>query len=634
MLTFLSVFPIISHNDEAKATPESSTSTITITSTSNIASVDITPTSNLGTFAATDSNSEVVFNVSTTNLSGYNLTLSSAPGDTSGRLTNTTYADTLDSISSATDATTFATGATSTYTNKWGIKPSKLNSAANTDFLAAPTTTAITIDTTSASNSTPNGYTIGLGARVDYEKSTGTYTNSFVLEAVVRPMMYQITYSSGSIADVTGTAPATESNTAAISGVTLANNTLSRTTYTFAGWCDGTINTTTVYDSTNKIYYNPGTLCNDAPATGNSDVYAAASSYKFAGKTINPDGNNDVTLTAVWNPTTVAQAYGSTTMTMQNMSSTICNKITPNQWALVTDNRDSQQYHIARLEDGRCWMLDNLNLDLYTYRNTLSTGNTNITDSTALSRFKGSGTMSSSDRYPTAAITSGWTTNNSNSAPLQNRNGKCDPSINGSYYPCTKAPSGVTNGYQGNNYNYNTVIDRFSSSGSSSAANIYYNIGPGNYKVGTFYNFCATTGGYYCWGNGTDAGSHTESTNYNIANDICPASWRLPKSGTISYPTANYDEYKYLYDTIAANYPETYNTSTSPLSIQSMLSTSLAGFYRSGTAYNQGSGAYYWTSTYVSITDIYYAYSGIITFSSNTPSAHRYDGMSIRCIAQ
>ncbi|MBQ6409910.1 hypothetical protein IJI18_01480, partial [Candidatus Saccharibacteria bacterium] len=45
VLTFLSLFPIIGYQEQAEATPITSTSTITITSASSIASVDIAPNS-------------------------------------------------------------------------------------------------------------------------------------------------------------------------------------------------------------------------------------------------------------------------------------------------------------------------------------------------------------------------------------------------------------------------------------------------------------------------------------------------------------------------------------------------------------------------------------------------------------
>ncbi|MBQ6409657.1 hypothetical protein IJI18_00155, partial [Candidatus Saccharibacteria bacterium] len=70
LLAFLSVFPIIGYQEQAEATPITSTSTITITSASSIASVDITPISSTGTFASSDSNSSVAFGVSTDNLTG------------------------------------------------------------------------------------------------------------------------------------------------------------------------------------------------------------------------------------------------------------------------------------------------------------------------------------------------------------------------------------------------------------------------------------------------------------------------------------------------------------------------------------------------------------------------------------
>ena len=283
LLSFLSVFPIVHHEDQAEADYVPSVSNITITSASNTASVDVTPLSKDGTFAASTAASEVAFNVTTNNLTGYNLSLNGS--DSTGSLINNATSDTLETIASATDANTFATGATSTYTDKWGIKPNKLNGANNTNYLPAPTTTnAITLDSTTTPNTTANSYTIGLGARLDYARPAGAYTNTFVLTAVGNPISYQINYN-----DTTGDSVADmpmegESNISA-SGFKLSSTVPTRTGYTFNKWCEGTVTHTNLGNST----------CSGTQ-------YAAGASYSFS--SISGSSINTANLYAMWNVNT------------------------------------------------------------------------------------------------------------------------------------------------------------------------------------------------------------------------------------------------------------------------------------------------------------------------------------------
>ena len=63
-----------------------------------------------------------------------------------------------------------------------------------------------------------------------------------------------------------------------------------------------------------------------------------------------------------------------TTLNMQNLDPTVCTT----DPTLVTDSRDGQMYAIARLADGKCWMLQNLKLGSKTATMTLSGSDTNI----------------------------------------------------------------------------------------------------------------------------------------------------------------------------------------------------------------------------------------------------------------
>jgi len=66
-----------------------------------------------------------------------------------------------------------------------------------------------------------------------------------------------------------------------------------------------------------------------------------------------------------------------TTLDMQNLDPTVCASAP----TLVTDSRDGQMYAIARLADGKCWMLQNLKLGKLSDNIALSPANSNVSDS-------------------------------------------------------------------------------------------------------------------------------------------------------------------------------------------------------------------------------------------------------------
>ena len=65
-----------------------------------------------------------------------------------------------------------------------------------------------------------------------------------------------------------------------------------------------------------------------------------------------------------------------TTLSMQDLDGDVCTT-TP---TIVTDSRDGQSYAIARLEDGKCWMLQNLKLGKNTDSITLTDADTNLAE--------------------------------------------------------------------------------------------------------------------------------------------------------------------------------------------------------------------------------------------------------------
>ena len=275
ILSTLAIFPVANSFSGAEAAAVISETTLAMT-TSDI-DLPITVTDIAGTFATSDPAS---FTVTTNNYSGYTLNVHAKTDDEDySKLLNGEYV--LNSISSAaSDETGFNAG-------NWGFKPSKVNSAANNDYLPAPTYEGTTLDTTAVANNNANSYTIELGAKVSYAQVAGKYSNTFVLVALANPIAYSISYSANTEdASVQGI-PGTQSDEITTTAVELSSNVPTRTNYTFTNWCLGTVTNIVGADSCDGTVYAPG------------DTYD-----------INQTSANIVTLKAMWTTTTPKAILG------------------------------------------------------------------------------------------------------------------------------------------------------------------------------------------------------------------------------------------------------------------------------------------------------------------------------------
>jgi len=133
--------------------------------------------------------------------------------------------------------------------------------------------------------------------------------------------------------------------------------------------------------------------------------------------------------------------------TMQEMTSQVCSSSTVGQAKQLKDNRDNEYYLVAKLDDGECWMLDNLRLGGSSPMN-LTSSNTNIASDYTL---PASGT---------------WT-------------GSSQNSYTASYIDATSKDAIATTTY-----------------------------GSGSGKIGNYYNYCAASAGAICTdSNSSNAGS-------------------------------------------------------------------------------------------------------------------------------
>ncbi|MBR3172745.1 hypothetical protein IKF21_02430, partial [Candidatus Saccharibacteria bacterium] len=255
---------------------------------------------------------------------------------------------------------------------------------------------------------------------------------------------------------------------------------------------------------------------------------------------------------------------------MQNWNG--CSSMSAGDTVTLTDNRDEQEYKVAKLADNKCWMLENLRLDITnsTILNGLTTSNTHV-DSASLTSLK-SGNRSAGAQY----ASSGFVTWNSSSTS--------------NVYNQAKA-----------NADYKDTV-----------SSVTY--GPGSGKIGVYYNYCAASAGSYCYDNGTPSSDPDTSTLQDAKYDLCPAGWRMPTSSSSG-------EYQALY----AAY------SSDATNFRNALSTPLSGYFGSGSAGYQGTYGYFWSSTYSAGN---YMYLLLVNSSYVRPSSggSRYSGYSLRCI--
>ena len=198
-----------------------------------------------------------------------------------------------------------------------------------------------------------------------------------------------------------------------------------------------------------------------------------------------------------------------TSQTIPNMQNYSCSSLANiGDMIDVKDTRDNEVYLIGKLADGKCWMLDNLRLDLTnsTILNSLTTSNTHV-DSASLTSLK-SGNRSAGNQYATSGFV------------------KWDSSSPDSVYNQAKA-----------NVDYKDTTTT--------------SYGAGSGKIGVYYNYCAASAGSYCY----DKDAATGNASY----DLCPAGWRMPTGGDSG-------EYQALYTAYSTNVINFLNALSTPLS--------------------------------------------------------------------
>ena len=400
--------------------------------------------------------------VSTSNETGYTLTMSDNDNDSSMRHTDNSVTAAIASVSSTGDESNFPV-------NSWGYSLSDISSATQ-QFSAIPIlTSAATIKTTS-DPVTEDQTNVTFAAKVDTSIPAGTYQDVIVFSATTNyvPAPHAINFNRNSNSYnpntvVTGTDPA-PIDAKHDETIALPANPYTRPGYRFLGW--------------------------DKNAGATTATYAAGSTASNIG-----DENETVILYAIWQP----QNQLTTITNMQQMTSEICTSTyTPTNVATVSntdqyfsadnvpqrtlsDIRDSKTYVVRKLADGNCWMVQNLGLDLSTSV-TLTSQNTDLNSKASWLPINNTQTQLIPDDY--------WWLKNYLDVPMSYNPGiKYFP--NGKGFGVVDSTTGTMSGYNtvgqpwefvGNYYNWNAITAGAGNSAITSGA-VNDSICPSGWRV-------------------------------------------------------------------------------------------------------------------------------------------------------
>ena len=312
-------------------------------------------------------------------------------------------------------------------------------------YLPVPEPTALNpttlFRTTSAGTNT---HSLRFGVKMPLDVVAGTYVNTFTIEIVanIEPCAPESICYYGNGDDRLGTMedqPVTSSNSA-----TLVPSNFSRPGYGFKGW--------------------------NTAADGTGTNYGPSQTISLGDLT-----TEGLRLYAMWVP-----SAGD----LQNWRG--CDAMSEGDVTALTDTRDGSTYAVAKYADGKCWMMENLRLDLSDTNVIISAQNTN---------------------KPTSSFI---TTANAHPASSNNF--------------CTGNGSSCLDRvlHNTNNINRGLTPDYDTNDSSSSW-----------YSYGVYYNYYTATAG--------NGGYSLTTGGATVNGDICPAGWKLPTAYTRNDDLARLD---------------------------------------------------------------------------------------------
>ncbi|MBR3415046.1 InlB B-repeat-containing protein, partial [Candidatus Saccharibacteria bacterium] len=449
---------------------------------------------------------------------------------------------------------------------KAGVTPSTANTSSDTTMYNAGQSVAINDLLTAALNAGQNPST----------------NNSFTVYAVWETA-YTINFNKNSneaIGSMNPDTPIIQSAT-----YTIPTSSFTREGYNFIGW------------ALSSSAATAGTVAYTAGQT--PTVSSLITAAQAAGQSVSPGTAGTITLYAVWEEATVY---------MQNFD---CNSRLTSIGASMTvrDSRDNTDYVVKKLQDGKCWMIENLTISATNMVvDSLDNTNTNIPSNDSTKYYL----PPRNTRYGTAnSITNSAVKTASDTLDFSDSNSN-QPQIG------YKA-AGSTDNSTGNPVPENTA----------------------------YYPYYTASLGFSYYGGGSSYGSSPR--------DICPKEWRLPKVSDIgasvvasSSESANLARAYNGSATWQGNGDTNYYYYTSDTTIrQNMISGdtgsidrygnngaagfTYAGSYRSTTLDLVGMYGFHWSSSVYNTTFSYSLYFSTVVDPQGIN--YKYFGSAVRCIS-
>ena len=324
-------------------------------------------------------------------------------------------------------------------------------------------------------------------------------------------------------------------------------------------------------------------------------AYTAA--HKGMYEEITPDSNTFQYIDS-WNGVQYQGNGRDVRFLIQDMTPSICNTATViGSTALVLDIRDQTSYRIVKAADGRCWMQDNLALDVVANKNNLDPQNTNASQD-AINNYI---------TTKTSAIEAGWSTEAVSYGRTWQNDMPSQPFVNATY---------------------KTEVYQDSSDPLKDLARTE------EWKTGVYYNLCAASVGTYCYEWNHDVDKNPNSA-IDIDQDVCPAGWRIPTSG----PPNTMDDGAEFFNLVVAIGSITEDDEIPyAKAYRRAMKIPLVGditYYADPPQRIGLGGGFFWSSTYHDENSPYSSWVNADT--SNTPYTTGFGrgmAVSIRCIAK
>ena len=336
------------------------------------------------------------------------------------------------------------------------------------------------------------------------------------------------------------------------SEVTLRPSNFSRTGYGFAGWSDKFDYAT----NPEAKFYGP----NETITLNTADYTGTNPGLSLYAVWVKSQGNLQDSAKVASVCSNLTQAGPSVTPTFSSVSA-------------LTDQRDNNTYAIAKLADGKCWMIENMRLaDKDSSNNDIELSATNTNN-------------------PSLPLTNIYDATNPTTS--NHLSASTNPTFTAWCMTDSAACYNQSMLYTGN------TTDRGTNTATS--GNIY--------SYGNYYNWYSATAGN---------GKYANGSGYTAPGDICPTGWTLPTSGSTDKDFATL--YSSLSSTVAniRKYPNNFLYS---------------GYVDGSSVYYRGSNGLYWSKSAYNSSKSYFLsfYSRLVTPSG---VSNKYSGFSVRCLAQ